>query len=124
MATERRLAVGEGIRLAGEITACDRLVVHGEASVVLDQVEMLEVGRSGRFDGRAQVAEAEIAGRFEGELTVSGRLLIRSTGTVEGTVRFGELEIERGGRLIGSVAELAEAPVALAAKATVVGNGD
>ena len=38
------------------------------------------------------------------ELTVRKRLLIRSTGQVKGTVRYGELEIERGGKLSGSVA--------------------
>lgn len=34
------------------------------------------------------------------------RLLIRSTGRVSGTVRYGDIEIERGGRLSGAVARL------------------
>ena len=36
----------------------------------------------------------------------SMRLLIRSTGQVKGTVRYGELEIERGGRLSGTISML------------------
>ena len=52
------------------------------------------------------VEEAEISGTYEGELTVRNRLLIRSTGQVKGTVRYGELEIERGGKLSGSVSML------------------
>ena len=56
-----------------------------------------------QFVGKAEVEEAEISGVYEGELTVRRRLLIRGTGQVKGTVRYGELEIERGGRLSGSV---------------------
>ncbi len=37
------------------------------------------------------------------ELTVRHRLLIRATDRVGGTVRYGEIEIEPGGQLTGSV---------------------
>jgi cytoskeletal protein CcmA (bactofilin family) len=47
---------------------------------------------------------------FEGSLVVRGRLLIRATGRVRGDVRFGELEIERGGQLAGSVDLHAKGP--------------
>jgi cytoskeletal protein CcmA (bactofilin family) len=100
------LIVGAGISLAGEITACDRLVVQGTARVTLHGTRAIEIAETGRFiGGRAEVEEAVIAGRYEGELTVRGRLLIRATGQIAGTVRYGELEVERGGQLAGTVAE-------------------
>jgi cytoskeletal protein CcmA (bactofilin family) len=100
----KRLTVGPGISLAGEITDCDRLVVQGDARVRLHRVRTIEIAETGRFtDGHAEVEEAEIAGVYEGELTVSGRLLVRSTGRVTGRVYYGELEVERGGRIMGSV---------------------
>ena len=100
----KRLIVGQGISLSGEITACDRLVVDGSVQVTLNQTRAIEITESGRFtNGKAEVEEAEISGVYEGELTVRRRLLIRGTGQVKGTVRYGELEIERGGRLTGSV---------------------
>jgi cytoskeletal protein CcmA (bactofilin family) len=100
----KRLTVGPGISLSGEITDCDRLVVQGDARVRLHRVRTIEIAQTGRFtEGRAEVEEADIAGVYEGELTVSGRLLVRSTGRVTGTVRYGELEVERGGRLLGTV---------------------
>ena len=75
--------------------------------VTLDRVRALEVAEGGRFTGgRAEVEEAEVAGEYEGGLTVRGRLLVRGTGRVSGTVRYGELELERGGRLSGSVEAL------------------
>ena len=100
----KRLMVGQGISLSGEITACDRLIVEGSVQVTLNETKAIEIAESGRFtNGKAEVEDAEISGTYEGELTVRNRLLIRATGKVEGTVRYGELEIERGGRLTGSV---------------------
>jgi cytoskeletal protein CcmA (bactofilin family) len=104
----KRLTVGPGISLSGRITDCDRLVVEGEVRVVLQRVRAVTITGTGRFtEGRAEVEEADIGGLYEGELTVRGRLLIRRTGRVTGTVRYGELEIERGGDLSGSVERLA-----------------
>ena len=101
------LIVGPEITLSGEITACDRLVVEGSVHVTLNSTRAIEIAPSGRFtDGKAEVEDADIGGVYEGELTVRRRLLIRSTGKVNGTVRYGELEIERGGKLTGSVASL------------------
>jgi cytoskeletal protein CcmA (bactofilin family) len=100
----KRLIVGQGISLAGEITACDRLVVDGSVQVTLNQTRAIEITESGRFtNGKAEVEEAEISGIYEGDLTVRNRLLIRSTGQVKGTVRYGEIEIERGGRISGTI---------------------
>jgi cytoskeletal protein CcmA (bactofilin family) len=100
----KRLTVGPGISLSGAITDCDRLVIQGDARVTLHRVRAIEIAETGRFtEGRAEVEQAEIGGVYEGELTVRGRLLIRRTGRVTGTVHYGEIEIERGGTISGSV---------------------
>lgn len=103
----KRLIVGQGISLSGEITACDRLVVQGSVQVTLNQTRAIEIAETGRFtNGKAEVEEAEISGVYEGDLTVRNRLLIRSTGRVTGNVRYGEIEVERGGRISGNVSML------------------
>ncbi|MEZ5865508.1 MAG: polymer-forming cytoskeletal protein [Geminicoccaceae bacterium] len=100
----KRLMVGRGISLSGEITSCDRLIVEGDVQVTLNETRAIEIAESGRFtNGKASVEDAEISGIYEGELTVRNRLLIRATGRVKGDVRYGELEIERGGKLSGSI---------------------
>lgn len=102
--SSKRLIVGQGISLSGEITACDRLVVEGSVQVTLNQTRAIEIAESGEFtNGKAEVEEAEISGVYEGELTVRNKLLIRSTGRVKGNVRYGEIEVERGGRISGSI---------------------
>jgi cytoskeletal protein CcmA (bactofilin family) len=99
----RKLIVGRDISLAGEITACDHLVVEGNVEARLKDCKIIEIADSGTFKGSASIGEAHIAGRFEGELTVATRLSLGATGVITGTVRYGELEIEAGGRVIGSM---------------------
>ena len=104
----KKLIVGRDIRLAGEITACDKLVVEGQVEADLADAQVLEIAESGLFKGRAEVDIAEVSGTFDGELTVRERLILRSTGQVKGTLRYAELEIERGGRVNGSIEEIAQ----------------
>jgi len=115
----KRLIVGEGIRLSGEISSCDRLVVEGEVEVTLNDTLALEISSTGRFTGGCEVEEADISGVYEGDLTVRRRLFVRSSGRLTGTIRYGELELERGGQIAGNVSVLnAEGGASPAATAT------
>jgi len=105
----KRLIVGRDISLTGEITACDVLVVEGKVEASLADSRMVEIADSGIFKGKAEIDNAEIAGRYEGELTVRERLFVRATGKVVGSVRYGRLEIECGGEIIGDVQVLPRA---------------
>jgi cytoskeletal protein CcmA (bactofilin family) len=118
---ERRLVVGVGIELKGEIKGCKRLEVDGDLEAAVAASEHLVVGTEGAFRGTCEVETAEIAGNFDGTLSVRGRLLVRGTGTVKGDIRFGELEIERGGQLSGNVDAHAKGPQ-LATVATAGGD--
>ena len=62
---------------------------------------LLEIVKGGVFKGTVTVDSADIAGSFEGELKVKKRLFIRASGRVTGTVRYGQFEVERGGRIEG-----------------------
>ena len=99
----RHLIVGREISLSGDIGNCDRLVVEGSVEANLHECRELNIAEGGLFKGNASIEEAEVRGRFEGELVVRKRLLIRAAGHVAGTIAYGELEVERGGRISGSV---------------------
>src|SRR5260221_5116707 len=117
----KRLIVGREISLTGEITACDVLVVEGKVEASLADSRMIEIAETGVFKGKAEIDSAEIAGRYEGELTVRDRLYVRATGKVVGSVRYGRLEIECGGEIVGDVQALNHAapqPVADASSST------
>ena len=93
----RRLIVGRDIQLSGEISACDKLIVEGHVEVTLPGARVLEISPSGFFKGAAEVDEADISGRYEGDLIARERLIVRSSGRIHGTVRYGRIVIESGG---------------------------
>jgi cytoskeletal protein CcmA (bactofilin family) len=99
----KRLIVGQGIKLKGEISACDRLIVEGHVEVTLNDTRTVEIKPSGRFIGSCEVEQAEISGTYEGDLTVRGRLSVHASGIVTGNIHYGEIELERGGRIAGEL---------------------
>ncbi len=106
--TNRRvLTVGNDILLKGEIATCDRLVIEGRVEAKLSEVHTVEIAECGSFKGTAEVEDAEISGVFEGDLVVRNRLVIYSSGEVRGNITYGEIEIERGGRLTGQIKTVA-----------------
>ena len=99
----KRLIVGQGIQMKGEITACDRLVVEGHVEVTLKATRMLEIKPSGHFTGSCEVEEAEVSGVYDGNLTVRGRLIVHAGGRVTGDISYGEIELERGAQITGKL---------------------
>src|SRR5205814_9970582 len=99
----RTLIVGAGMSVSGTITSCDRLVAEGTVDAKLDGCQQVIVAQTGVFRGNVSTDHADVHGRFEGELVVKKRLLVRAAGQVSGTVSYGEIEIECGGRISGQV---------------------
>jgi cytoskeletal protein CcmA (bactofilin family) len=99
----RVLTVGNDILLKGEIATCDRLVIEGRVEAKLSDVHTVEIAEVGSFKGTAEVEDAEVSGVFEGDLIVRNRLVIYASGEVRGNISYGEIEIERGGRLTGQI---------------------
>jgi cytoskeletal protein CcmA (bactofilin family) len=99
----KRLIVGKGIQLKGEITACDRLVVEGQVEVTMNGTRTLEIKPSGHFIGSCEVEEAEVSGIYYGDLTVRGRLVVHHNGRATGKICYGQLELERGGQIAGEL---------------------
>jgi cytoskeletal protein CcmA (bactofilin family) len=103
----KKLIVGRDIFLSGEIKSCNKLVVEGSVEAALRDCQTVEIAEAGLFRGSAEIDTADVSGRFEGDLTVRTRLIIRSTGRIVGTVRYGQIEIERGGVISGQIEHLA-----------------
>jgi cytoskeletal protein CcmA (bactofilin family) len=111
----RMLIVGREIVVSGEINSCDCLIVEGtvKANVACNE---LRIAKGGVFVGSATVADAEIVGRFEGELKISRHLKLRAGGKIQATLRYREIEIERGGEISGDIQALDKAAAAAPAR--------
>jgi cytoskeletal protein CcmA (bactofilin family) len=105
----RKLVVGREICLSGEIKTCEKLVVEGKVEADLRDSHSLEISEPGLFKGNATVEDCEISGTFEGELTVTGLLVVLPTGRVSGKIRYADMELSRGARLSGDIDVLDEA---------------
>ena len=103
----KRLVIARDVCISGEITSCDQLIVEGQLEVSLPHARIIEVEPSGFFKGSADVEEADISGRFAGELIARDRLVVRAGGLVNGTIRYGCIVIESGGEISGDMQALA-----------------
>ncbi len=105
----RKLVVGREICLSGEIKTCEKLVVEGRVEADLRDSHSLEISEPGLFKGNALVVDCEISGTFEGDLTVTGLLVVQPTGRVSGKIRYADMELSRGALLRGDIDKLDEA---------------
>lgn len=102
----RQLLVGREIEMSGEISTCDELVVEGRVEAKVASGESLQIAECGEVKGEVNIEQADIAGLFEGDLKVSGRLTVRSTGRVRGTISYGDLAVEAGGKIRGELRDI------------------
>ena len=105
-ASGRKLYIGQGITLSGEIESCDHLVVEGTVEAALKGASVLEIAEAGAYFGTVDIDEATIAGRFEGDLTVRGRLTVKASGSITGSITYKELAIEAGSNIDGKLSPL------------------
>jgi cytoskeletal protein CcmA (bactofilin family) len=111
---EAKLVVGPEIKIKGvEISDCDTLVVEGRIEATLDS-RVLEITEHGVFQGTIAVDNAEIRGRFEGELTVRKQLVIHATGKCSGKIRYTKIKVEEGAELAGEISMLDKAQASFA----------
>lgn len=114
--SDRTLTIGRGITMSGEIEACDYLLVEGTVEAALKGASVLDISETGTFYGTVEINEATVAGRFEGDLTVQGRLTIRAGGVVTGSISYGELEVEAGAIIDGRMTPMAASQPATASR--------
>jgi len=111
---EAKLVVGPEIKIKGvEISDCDTLVVEGRIEATLDS-RVLEITEHGVFQGTIAVDNAEIRGRFEGELTVRKQLVIHATGKCSGKLRYTKIKVEEGAELAGEISMLDKSQASIA----------
>jgi cytoskeletal protein CcmA (bactofilin family) len=104
-ADARTLIIGPGVSVKGEITSCNRLIVEGKIEAKLADCPNVIIKEGGVFNGESTTEDADVQGSFDGILVARKRLLVRATGRVSGTISYGELEIERGGKISGEISQ-------------------
>ena len=87
-----------------KISHCHTLHVAGRlVDVTLTDIKILEIAEGGHFEGVANVEQMRVNGRATGTIEVSGILAVGETGQVDGTIRYGRINISEGGSVTGTL---------------------
>ena len=100
-ALRRTMIVGAHVSMSGDISFCDRLIVGGIVEATLHECRDFEISVGGTFKGNAVVTDADIRGRFEGDLVARKKVIIHPTACVSGAITYGEIEIRSGAEVAG-----------------------
>jgi len=110
IADPKKLCIGEGVIIKGEIAVPETLVVGGQLEGDAS-VGNLVVTKTGTIKGNTIVAQnAEIAGKVYENLDVKGLLILRSGGRVDGRISYGMLQIEQGATIVGGLSSIEKRP--------------
>ena len=102
VAAEGRIEIGSGVQVKGSISRCAAISVQGGLQSEQIHCEVLDIAEGGHFAGSATAAKAEIWGKFQGRL-IAAVLTIQSSAQVDADIQCGELQIERGARVSGTL---------------------
>jgi len=97
-----KVIIGNGVKFKGEITDADEVQVEGKANITLN-TDNLVVGAQGQLKGNIESCNADIWGKVDGDLKISGTLTIQEQGTVSGSVEYQNLHIKLGGKINGDI---------------------
>nr|WP_317047686.1 polymer-forming cytoskeletal protein [Marinirhabdus gelatinilytica] len=88
--------INEGTELKGDIISSGFFRIDGTVSGNISKPSKVVIGKNGSVNGKLICEDADIEGKFEGNLDVSGTLTLKSTAHIEGEVIVGKLAVEPG----------------------------
>jgi cytoskeletal protein CcmA (bactofilin family) len=92
------------VTFSGSLAAADKIIIHGTGEGDVAAHELLVSG-NGTIRGHVRVERADIHGKVLEKIEARECLLLRRSGRIEGTAVYGEIEIEKGGVLVGRASE-------------------
>lgn len=95
--------VGSGSTWTGDITFAGRVRVDGTLVGAVRSPDLLEIGTTGRVEGKVTVAQALVGGTLVGTLEATERVTILESGRVEGELRTPWLDVRPGATLDAKV---------------------
>jgi len=97
-----KVVIGNGVKFKGEITDADEVQVEGKADITVN-TDNLVVGSQGDLKGNIESCNADIWGKVDGDLKISGTLTVQEQGIVSGSIEYQNLQIKLGGKITGDL---------------------
>jgi len=91
-----RNVVAKNTTIVGDIKSDGDFRIDGTLEGTLITDGRVIIGTNGFIKGKVEATNADIEGKFSGELLVSNTLTIKTTADISGTVVIGKLSVEPG----------------------------
>ena len=88
--------INEGTHISGDITSNGFFRIDGFVEGTISTPSKVVLGKNGIVKGNLSCENADIAGSFTGNLTISNLLTLRSSASIKGEVVVGKLSVEPG----------------------------
>ena len=92
--TMERNVIAKNTTFVGEVTSDGDFRIDGVLEGTLKTNGRVIIGAEGLVKGTVESTNADIEGKFSGQLSVSGTLTIKATSNISGDVIVGKLSIE------------------------------
>jgi cytoskeletal protein CcmA (bactofilin family) len=99
------LFIGQGVTAKGIFDVPGEAAINGEMSGNLT-ADKVVVGKSGKLTADTTSNVVDVAGEVVQKTVARNSLIIRSGGIVSGDTSYGDLEIMKGGEIIGSISHV------------------
>ena len=96
------LMIGDGVMITGTIKSTSKVTIQGTIDGDIE-CDSLIINNSGKVKGKVKTESMTVDGRVEGEINISGVLMIRSGGFVSGKIFYKDIQIDEGGKLSGEI---------------------
>jgi cytoskeletal protein CcmA (bactofilin family) len=96
--------IGRGAVIEGKVRASGPIQIDGHVEGALQVEGQVSVGPSGTVTGELVADDVVVGGRVQGKVFARAHLHVASGGSVRGEVRYGSLQIDRGGVIDGTTA--------------------
>jgi cytoskeletal protein CcmA (bactofilin family) len=107
-----RNIIGKNTSIVGDVISEGDFRIEGKVEGTIKTAGRVVIGESGSVSGKVECNNADIEGKFSGELFVNNLLTLKATATISGDVVISKLSVESGAEfnatcaMKGSVKEL------------------
>jgi cytoskeletal protein CcmA (bactofilin family) len=91
-----RNVIGSNTAIIGDVISEGDFRIDGKVEGTIKTAGRVVIGKSGTAIGKIMCVDADIEGKFSGELIVENILTLKSSATISGEVIIGKLSVEPG----------------------------
>lgn len=95
--------IGPNIRIQGELSGDEDLVVEGRVEGKINVSKGLRIGPQAQVNAEVKAHHVTVAGRVVGNVTAADKVEILPSGVLEGNIRAPKIAIAEGAQFKGSV---------------------